>query len=467
MNVLLTTSAAPLMSPFSTNEKRPPLGIGYLISVLRKAGHNVFFIDNYLRPSDFLESGYLLDNEIDLVGIYADTICYRDTRRMLHKLQQMREQKIWWGKIAVGGPHTSADIESIPDFVDHIVVSEGERAILDIVEGTTDRTIRKEPIHDLDELPMPAYDYFVDLPYDFSVQWLSEQPVFTMNTSRGCPFQCAFCSVGSVWGHRYRYFSAGRVIEEVRYLADRYEAQGIYFREDNFTVNRQRVIDFCQGLHKANLDVRWMCETRIDTLDHDLLKLMHQAGCRALYIGVESGVQRLLDFMNKGITIEQTEAVFRWCNELGINTYASFIAGVPTETSQEREQSIEFSQKIKATTCGFNVFVGIPRSPLYDHVLEHSLDEYIDDRGLVYLQGHDQLVDRFYGGYPRAKIPSDYQLGRVFLFEGNRQKAFRLLIKAMLRNPLHLERWKFLLMSFLDQRLLNALRKVKRVFTGA
>lgn len=467
MNVLLTTSAAPLMSPFFTNEKRPPLGIGYLISVLRKAGHNVFFIDNYLRPSDFLESGYLLDNEINLVGIYANTICYRDTRCMLHKLQQMREHKIWRGKIAVGGPHTSADLESIPGFVDHIVIGEGERAILDIVEGTTDRIIRKEPIRDLDELPMPAYDYFVDLPYDFSVQWFSEQPVFTMNTSRGCPFQCAFCSVGSVWGHRYRYFSAGRVIEEVKYLAERYEAEGIYFREDNFTVNRQRVIDFCQGLHKANLDVRWMCETRIDALDHDLLKLMHQAGCRALYIGVESGVQRLLDFMNKGITIKQTEAVFRWCNELGINTYASFIVGVPTETSQEREQSIEFSQKIKATTCCFNVFVGIPRSPLYDHVLEHSLDEYIDDRGLVYLQGHDQLVERFYGGNPRAKIPSDYQLGRVFLLEGNRPKAFRLLIKAMFRNPLHLERWKFLLMSFLDQRLLNALRKVKRVFTGA
>ena len=168
------------MSPFFTSEKRPPLGIGFLISVLRDAGHKVFFIDNYLRPSDFLETGYLVE--------------------------------IWRGKIAVGGPHTSADLESIPDFVDHGVIGEGERAILNIVEGTADRIVQEERIRDLDQLPMSAYDYFATLPYDFSTQWFPEQPVFTMNTSRGCPFQCAFCSVGSVWGQQYRSFSAGRVI---------------------------------------------------------------------------------------------------------------------------------------------------------------------------------------------------------------------------------------------------------------
>jgi len=137
INILLTTSAAPSQSPFSTTEKRPPIGIGFLISVLRNAGHNVFFIDNYLQPSNFLETDYLQKNAVDHVGIYANTICYRDTLRMLYKLEYLRRTGKWKGKIIVGGPHTTVVLDTIPDFVDHVVQGEGEQAILDIVEGRT------------------------------------------------------------------------------------------------------------------------------------------------------------------------------------------------------------------------------------------------------------------------------------------------------------------------------------------
>jgi SAM-dependent methyltransferase len=114
LNVLLTTSAAPRQSPFSTSEKRPPIGLGFLISVLRDAGHKVFFLDNYLAPGNFLETDYLERHDIDFVGIYANTICFRDTRRMLHKLEYLRQTRRWQGKIMVGGPHTSVALETIP-----------------------------------------------------------------------------------------------------------------------------------------------------------------------------------------------------------------------------------------------------------------------------------------------------------------------------------------------------------------
>ncbi|MHA1713815.1 MAG: glycosyltransferase, partial [Candidatus Ranarchaeia archaeon] len=407
MNVLLCTSAAPDMTPFSVKEKRPPLGLGFLISVLRNAGHRVFFIDNYLKPSDFLETDYLIRNRIDCVGIHANTICYRDTLRMLYKLQQMREKGEWRGKIMVGGPHTAVALETIPDFVDYIVQGEGERAIIDILEGNTERVVRAERIRDLDSLPMPAWDYFAPLPYDNSVRWFRDRPVFTMNTSRGCPFNCAFCSVDSIWGKLYTYFSAERIVSDIEYLIKTYGAKGIYFREDNFTLNRKRVVDFCELLLRKGIKIKWVCETRVDTLDYELIKLMYRAGCRAYYLGVESGSQRLLDFMKKGITIEQIEQVFEWCHQIGMKTAASFIVGVPTETEEERIQTIYFAKKIKPTTTWFNVFVGIPRSELYEYVLENNLYEYIDDRGLVYLKGHDQLVDQFYGGNPCRKIPQE------------------------------------------------------------
>jgi GT2 family glycosyltransferase/radical SAM superfamily enzyme YgiQ (UPF0313 family) len=406
MNVLLTTSAAPQQSPFSTTEKRPPLGLGFLISVLREAGHKVFFIDNYLSPSNFLETDYLERHDIDIVGIYANTICFRDTRRMLHKLEYLRQTGRWRGKIIVGGPHTSVALETIPPFVDFVVQGEGERAILDIVEGrAAERVLRCRRIDNLDELPMPAWDYFIHQPYNWGGDWFPGTPVFTMNTSRGCPFHCTFCSVGSIWGKKYTCFSAERIVADIDYLMKQYGAQGIYFREDNFTVNRERTEKFCQLLLNRNIKITWACETRVDTLDRELVGLMQQAGLAALYFGVESGSQDVLNRLQKKITPEQTRAAFGWCQEFGIKTAASVIVGTPGETPQDLQQTLALINDLKPAVTWFNVFVGIPQSPLYQQALDEHLYEFIDDRGLVYLKGHNDRVKTFYGGQWDASIP--------------------------------------------------------------
>ena len=404
--VLLTTSAAPSQSPFSTSEKRPPLGIGYLISVLRDAGHEVFFIDNYLSPSQFLETDYLQRNRIDFVGIYANTICFRDTLRMVFKLDCLRHSKEWKGKIIVGGPHTTVAPETIPPFVDFVVQGEGEKAILEIVDGKiTTRLVQYPAIKNLDELPTPSWDYFVPLPYKWTVDWFEKQPVFTMNTSRGCPFQCTFCSVSSIWGKKYAYFSAERVVSEIEYLVQHYGAKGVYFREDNFTLNKKRLESFCNLIINKNLRINWACESRVDTLDEEVLKLMYQAGARAFYFGVESGSQKILDFLKKGIRIEQVKKVFKLCQEIGFKTAASIIHGVPNETEDDLQKTEELLKEIKPDVIWRNVFVGIPNSDLYQYALKNNLHEFIDDRGLVYLRGHNQRVKRYYGSSWDASIP--------------------------------------------------------------
>jgi len=405
MNVLLTTPAAPIAAPFYTDEKRFPIGIGFLISVLRDAGHEVHFIDNYLQPSDFISEGFLQENAIDILGVYVSTICFNEAVGLLKKAQRLRRQGKWSGRIVVGGPHASVMPHTIPRYVDHIVIGEGERAILKILEGHPERILRAERITDMDSLPFPAYDVAVQLPYDSTALLMEEGPVINMNTSRGCPFDCTFCSVGSVWGRKYACFSAGRIIEDIRFIKREYDVAGVYFREDNFTLRKDRVIDFCEGLLRNGLDVQWMCETRVDTVDKKLLRLMKRAGCAGLYMGAESSSQRILDFLKKGITVEQVRQVFAWCNELDIKTLASFVVGVPTETEEEIEQTITFAENLGATMHGFNVYVGIPRSPLYDYVLENKLYEHIDERGLIYLNGHNKRVDRFYNN-DNFKIPS-------------------------------------------------------------
>ncbi len=398
MNILFTTSTAPKKSPFSTNEKRPPLGLGSLISVVRSEGHKVFFIDNYLKPSRFIEESYLQKNKIDFVGIYANTICYRDTLRMFKEIENLRKKGLWNGKIIVGGPHTSVALNTIPEFVDYIVQGEGERAILKIINGKAKkRILREERIKDLDSLSIEPWDIFTKLSYDYTCPWINIKPVFTMNTSRGCPFNCTFCSVGSIWGKQYTYFSADRIISEIEYLFKNYGARSIYFREDNFTLNLKRTTEFCEKLIKKNINVYWACETRVDNMTEDLIELMSTAGCRAVYLGVESGSQRILDFLNKNITVKQIEEAICLCKKYDINTYCSLITGVPGETFEDYLQTKKLMDRLKPHSYGFNVFVGIPDSFLYKYVLDNNLYEYIDDIGLAYLPGYDIKVKFFYG----------------------------------------------------------------------
>ena len=404
--VLLTTSAAPVQSPFSTKEKRPPIGIGFLISVLRSAGHKVFFIDNYLRPANFLDIDYLQQNQIDYVGIYANTICFRDTLAMLHKLQQKRQSGRWQGKIIVGGPHTTVAPHTIPDFVDFVVQGEGERAILDIVEGrAVERLLRYPRIKDLDALPIPAWDYFLNLPYDWGIDFFEDKPVFTMNTSRGCPFDCTFCSVGSIWGREYTYFSAKRIVSDIERLITRYGAKGIYFREDNFTLDRKRLSEFCNLLIERGIKIPWACESRVSSLTPDLVELMSRAGAKGFYLGVESGSQKILDFLQKNVTIEQIRDAFKWCRDFGIKTAASVIVGVPGETESDLQLTNRLLREINPTVTWFNVFVGIPSSSLYRFTLDKKLYQYIDDRGLVYLQDHNSRARQYYGQSWNAYIP--------------------------------------------------------------
>jgi radical SAM superfamily enzyme YgiQ (UPF0313 family) len=416
MRILLTTSAAPLYSPFYTTEKLMPLGVGYLISSLKKEGHKVYFIDNYLRPTRFLETDFLFKHHIEVVGIYTSTICFSDSLRMIHKLQRLRDQKKWKGKIIVGGPHTAVAPETIPEYVDYIVQGEGEKVLLEILSGQINkRIIRGERIIDLDSLPRPAWDYFVKLPYDSSIHWFPERPVFRMNTSRGCPFNCTFCSVKSIWGTQYTFFSAERIIDDILFLMKEYDVRGIYFREDNFTANRERTIKFCEGLLKKKISIKWGCETRIDTLDKDLIELMYAAGCRGYFIGVESGSQRILNFFKKGISIEQIYKVFEWCRKIGMRIDASFIIGVPTETRKERLKTLRFAEELKSDTTSISIgtFVGIPKSPLSQYTVENSLYEYIDSRGIVYLKGHNKRIDKLYKGDKILKIPPRREEKRI------------------------------------------------------
>lgn len=398
MNILFLTSAAPKKAGFSTSEKRPPLGVGFLISVLKEDGHSVFFSDEYLSPSNILDGNFLDKNKIDFVGIYSNTICYKSTLSMFKKLQDKRNKGEWNGKIMVGGPHTAVGIKTIPDFVDYIVIGEGEITVKKIVNGDiTDRIIVGEPVTDMDSLPFPAWEEFIFRNYNWKHHWSDVYPLFTMNTSRGCPFDCTFCSVKAIWGKTYRYMSAKRIVKEVEHLIKYYGAKGIYFREDHFTLNKKRVIEFCELILKKNIQIEWFCETRVDNLnDLEYLKIMKRAGCKVFYIGVETGSPKMLEFYKKGERREQFINAFKLAHQVGIKTYASFIVEFPTETNEDRKLSNMLIEEIKPDFVSKNVFLGIPGSELYDYIKEKKLYEHEDNLGILYPIGYLGNVKKYY-----------------------------------------------------------------------
>ena len=404
MNILFLTSAAPRRAAFSTDEKRPPLGVGILISILKKAGHKVFFYDEYLLPSSVLNTDFIIKRKIDFVCIYSNTICYQSTLEMFGKINRKRELGLWNGKIVVGGPHTSFGSKEIPDYVDHIVVGEGEKTILKILAGEiNDRVIVGEKFNqeEMDDLPRPAWEEFVWRNYDWSFPFglcKEKSPCYTINTSRGCPFDCTFCSVKGIWGKNYRYMSADRIINDIKYMIDVYGAKSFYFREDHFTLNKKRVEKFCNLLIKHNIDIVWACETRVDQLcDFEYQKLMCTAGCKLFYIGVESGSPRMLELFKKDETVEQFIKAFDIAHKVGIKTYASFVVEAPTETEYDRKLTDKLIEKIEPDFVGKNVYVGLPGSKLYDYMRKNNLYEFEDEFGVLYPNGYQKNIKKYYG----------------------------------------------------------------------
>lgn len=400
MKILFLTSAAPAKAGFSTSEKRPPLGLAFLMAVLKKRGVEVFFSDEYLEKTKVLDGSFVADKKIDFVGIYSNTVCCRSTLGMVEKLDEKRKKGLWNGKIIVGGPHTSVGVATIPDYVDHIVIGEGEISLPKLIEGSLqERIIHGAKVDSMDSLPFPAWEELIYRGYDWKAPFKipDTYPCYTMNTSRGCPFNCTFCTVKAVWGKTYRFMSAERVVSDIEQMIRCYGARSIYFREDHFTLNRNRTIEFCNLLLRKNIKIKWMCETRADDLDdYEYVRLMADSGCAMFYIGVESGSPRMLEYFKKGETVEQFQKAFKNIRNAGIQTYASFVLHAPTETRADRVLTEKLIETIEPDYVARNIYVGLPGGEMYDHVIQGKLYEYIDEFGIAYPKGFLQNVKKYY-----------------------------------------------------------------------
>jgi anaerobic magnesium-protoporphyrin IX monomethyl ester cyclase len=232
------------------------------------------------------------------------------------------------------------------------------------------------PLKDFDSLPLPAYDLLPDLePYFVTAP--AGRPFTILYTSKGCPYRCSFCTVA---GTPLKMRSASNILEELRYLKAEYGLRTASFFDETFTFNRKRVEDICRLLQEEDLHIKWYCNTRAHLVDRELLALMRSAGCRGISFGIESGSQRILDSVEKRISVEQARNAIKWAKEEDIKTFCSFILGLPGEDWDSVDETLRFVRDTLPTSAQFNVAVPYPGTRLYEQVHGRAVDTDLDFR---------------------------------------------------------------------------------------
>lgn len=379
-----------------------PLSLGYVAAALREAGHEVTIYNAEVgvdREESILPTGRnLLDTHADyvagvrdpehpiweeyrsvlrsqrpdVVGVTVMT-CKFESARMLSELARESSEDI---TVVWGGPHPTAMPEECLglDCVQYVVPREGELAAVGLLEhlagrrplsevpgvlrrgpaGGIERSAPQRYVDDLDSLPHPARDALLFPERE------GNRALGALITSRGCPFACTFCDSQSVWTRTVRNRSPENVLEEVSQVHTRFGQAHFNMVDDTFTLNRKRVLRFCQELKSAGPSVSWTCTTRADVLDLEMLVAMKGSGCTVVTIGIESGSDRLLRELKKGITVSDVLRAAALLEEADLDWHAFFMIGLPKETRADIEATRDLIERIQPGRVELSVFTPYP-----------------------------------------------------------------------------------------------------------
>ncbi len=387
----------------------PPLGVSYLAAALREAGHEVSLLDcTFRKRSSALREALAVKAQV--VGIYC--------------MVSMRQDCFWLARqlrgacrlLVAGGPLPTCDPAPFLRFFDVVVRGEGEQTLLDLLQAlkegaelagvpgiairrdgavtvTQDRALRQ----DLDGVAFPARDLLPNESYIRQGRRRQGYSITTVLSSRGCPYRCEFCS-NVVFGSSYRERSPQNVVDEIQ-AALRLGYDRISFADDVFTMRRARVKQVCEEIRRRGLKFHWECLGRVDSLDEPTARLMKAAGCSRVFFGIESGNDRILKLMNKGITTGQAAGAVEAAHRAGLEVGAFFILGYPGETDRTVLETLRFATGLPLDYLGLTMPYPLPGTALLERVRSSAVREWRPADSL--LANH---VLTFDGDFSEAKL---------------------------------------------------------------
>lgn len=368
----------------------PPLGLLYLAATLKNNNIFVSILDAFALNLSWNEfENKVKEFKADIIGIGGMTPVIDVYERAIKLCRKYCKFLI------MGGPHLSAYKQSIfkeiPE-IDYGIVGEAEYSFLNLIKCLRENNyddIYKIPgvltkdfykgdiakVNNLDEIPFPARDLIPISKYHYSIG--KYNPVFTMMTSRGCPYQCIFCDK-TVFGSKWRARSPENVVDEIEEIIKKYKGKYIIFYDDLFTVNKKRVISICKLIIERGLKIEWKCEGRVDRVDEEMLEWMKKAGCSVIAYGIESGNQESLNYLRKNFNVEHIENAFYLTKKMGIKILAYFILGIPNENYSEALKSIDFACKLNPDYIQFSLLSPTYGTRLYSEAIQKGWYREID-----------------------------------------------------------------------------------------
>ncbi len=369
-----------------------PLGVAYLAAYLEERGHKVAVYDEIPNMKTSFENAVKEFNP-EIVGISCMTSTYTKAMDFAKRTKSINKNL----PIVFGGIHPTAvpDQTLKEDFVDYVVVGEGELTLTDLVEyleagkkefakidglgykknGKITINKRRPLIKDIDMLPFPARHLFSMDYYAQRWNWPRGNWLKTANlmSSRGCPYNCTYCASKVMFGRTFRAMSPKRTVDEVEFLVREYGFECVSFSDDTFAIDKKRAIKIAREIKRRKLGISYRVQLRANTSDEDLIKELADSNCIQVDVGVESGSPKILKTLNKGITVEQVEKAFANYRKYGLQSGATFIIGTPGETEEDIEMSRKLAKKINANYTQFFILTPYPGTPLYEYAKEHGL----------------------------------------------------------------------------------------------
>lgn len=367
-----------------------PLGVASVAAYLEEQGHECAVFDEIpgCKPLEELLQTF----SPDVVGVSCMTSTYVRACELAETVRELAPAL----PIIFGGIHpTSVPEETASQsFVDYVVVGEGELTmteLLSVIEANGDpegvnglaykkngEVVRTPPrglIHRIDSLPMPARHLF-DMDY-YSQRWNWPRGYWlrtaNMMSSRGCPFECIYCASKVMFGRKFRAKSVASTVDEIEHLVTEYGFECVSLSDDTFSINRKRALEICREIRRRDLDIKLRVQLRANTTWDDLVEELKKSGCIHIDIGVESGSQRILNILKKGITIEQVKNATAIIRRHGIRCGVTFIIGTPGELMEDVELTSSLAREIDADYTQFFIMTPYPGTELYQYASDHKL----------------------------------------------------------------------------------------------
>lgn len=400
------------------------LGLAYISSSLKAAGHesaiyNADFIDSrsYASQRDIIshKDEYLkihrepehpvwletvsriLDYKPDFLGLSIFTANLRAAAIVAGHVRRLSPDV----RIVIGGPHATLAgatiLEEIPE-ADFVLSGEGEISFPKLVSGAVPASIpglsyrdggrivegrKAEPVGDLDTLPFPDRDSFHPAGNVYESN--------SVMTSRGCPNNCAFCASPVIWDRKVRFRSSGNIMDELDLLKRR-GVRELHFCDDTFTFNKRRLMSVLDGMIERSLGFEWICDTRLNCLDREILEKMKEAGCVRVKFGVESGSERVLREISKGITREMALEKSAVIRELGLSFAAYFMIGFPDETDGEARQTIELARSIGADYYSLSILSPYFGTDIYSRYIGQAAPERLKHHWEYFFHQNSEML---------------------------------------------------------------------------